>query len=166
MSLEAGRGARRLEVAGLRDVWRASLSPDGKTALLVAEFGKEEAKKQEHAAKGDTKLLPLAQLALAKAGERAGEDGRKVKRETLIFPRYHQLQAVRRLVAAAAAEGPGQNYLIEHSAGSGKSNTIAWLAHRLSSLHDALKVLSGGDCHHLKFASEFLSQPQALAAKS
>ena len=64
------------------------------------------------------------------------DEGKKVKKETLIFPRYHQLQIVRQLVAAAAAEGTGHNYLIEHSAGSGKSNTIAWLAHRLSSLHD------------------------------
>jgi type I restriction enzyme R subunit len=47
------------------------------------------------------------------------------------------LQAVRQLVTSAVAEGVGQNYLIEHSAGSGKSNTIAWLAHRLSSLHDS-----------------------------
>jgi type I restriction enzyme R subunit len=55
----------------------------------------------------------------------------------MIFPRYHQLQAVRRLVAAAATEGPGHNYLVENSAGSGKSNTIGWLGHRLSSLHDS-----------------------------
>lgn len=53
-----------------------------------------------------------------------------------MFPRYHQLRAVRTLVAASLKEGVGNNYLIEHSAGSGKSNTIAWLAHRLSSLHD------------------------------
>ncbi len=58
-------------------------------------------------------------------------------RRLLIFPRYHQLDAVRRLVAHARAHGPGQNYLIQHSAGSGKSNSIAWLAHRLVSLHDA-----------------------------
>lgn len=58
-------------------------------------------------------------------------------REKLIFPRYHQLQAVRGLVAAARVQGPGHNYLIQHSAGSGKSNSIAWLAHRLASLHDA-----------------------------
>ena len=62
---------------------------------------------------------------------------KKVKKETMIFPRYHQLKAVRDLVSAAAIEGTGHNYLIEHSAGSGKSNTIGWLAHRLSSLHDA-----------------------------
>jgi type I restriction enzyme R subunit len=58
-------------------------------------------------------------------------------RGTVIFPRFHQWDAVRRLEAAARAEGAGHNYLVEHSAGSGKSNTIAWLAHRLSSLHDA-----------------------------
>ena len=65
------------------------------------------------------------------------DDGKKVKKEKMIFPRYHQLRAVRQLVNAAYTEGVGHNYLIEHSAGSGKSNTIAWLAHRLASLHDA-----------------------------
>lgn len=62
---------------------------------------------------------------------------RTVRRETMIFPRYHQLDAVRRLVTHARAHGSGRNYLVQHSAGSGKSNTIAWLAHRLASLHDA-----------------------------
>ncbi|TCT18232.1 type I restriction endonuclease subunit R [Thiobaca trueperi] len=61
---------------------------------------------------------------------------RTLRRETLIFPRYHQLDAVRRLVAHAKTQGAGRNYLIQHSAGSGKSNSIAWLAHRLASLHD------------------------------
>jgi type I restriction enzyme R subunit len=59
-----------------------------------------------------------------------------VKVETMIFPRYHQLDAVRLLVNSARSEGVGHNYLVEHSAGSGKSNTIGWLAHRLASLHD------------------------------
>jgi type I restriction enzyme R subunit len=58
-------------------------------------------------------------------------------RRTLIFPRLHQWHAVLALSAHAADRGAGQNYLVQHSAGSGKSNTIAWLAHRLSSLHDA-----------------------------
>lgn len=61
--------------------------------------------------------------------------GRKAVKERLIFPRYHQLDAVTRLVKAARDEGPGHTYLVQHSAGSGKSNTIAWLTHRLSSLH-------------------------------
>lgn len=62
---------------------------------------------------------------------------KKISKETMIFPRYHQLDAVRRLVSHAQANGAGRNYLVQHSAGSGKSNSIAWLAHRLSSLHDA-----------------------------
>lgn len=54
----------------------------------------------------------------------------------VIFPRFHQLDAVRKLVADARQHGAGQSYLVQHSAGSGKSNTIAWLAHHLQSLHD------------------------------
>ena len=61
---------------------------------------------------------------------------RTVRKETMIFPRYHQLDAVRKLVAHARTNGAGRNYLIQHSAGSGKSNSIAWLAHRLASLHN------------------------------
>ena len=61
---------------------------------------------------------------------------RVIRKETMIFPRYHQLDAVRCLVTDAKANGSGHNYLIQHSAGSGKSNSIAWLAHRLASLHD------------------------------
>jgi type I restriction enzyme, R subunit len=63
-------------------------------------------------------------------------DGKIVKKETLIFPRFHQLDVVRQLLADAKAKGTGQNYLIQHSAGSGKSNSIAWLAYQLASLHD------------------------------
>jgi type I restriction enzyme R subunit len=65
------------------------------------------------------------------------EKGKKTGRRSLIFPRYHQLDCVRRLVANARWRGTGQRYLIQHSAGSGKSYTIAWLAHQLSTLHDA-----------------------------
>ena len=63
-------------------------------------------------------------------------EGRKVKKETMIFPRYHQLDVVRLLAQDALKSGPGKNYLIQHSAGSGKSNSIAWLAYRLSGLHN------------------------------
>lgn len=58
------------------------------------------------------------------------------KKERIIFPRFHQLDAVRKLSADAKAKGAGQHYLIQHSAGSGKSNSIAWLAYRLFSLHN------------------------------
>ena len=54
----------------------------------------------------------------------------------LIFPRYHQLDVVRKLIAHVKENGAGHNYLIQHSAGSGKSNSIAWTAYRLASLHD------------------------------
>lgn len=69
--------------------------------------------------------------------EKEDEDGRKTGEWNLIFPRYHQLDAVRRIIRHARDRGAGQHYLIEHSAGSGKSNSIAWLAHQLSVLHNA-----------------------------
>ena len=63
-------------------------------------------------------------------------DGRKTKKEALIFPRYHQWDLVRKLIQASRDEGPGQKYLAQHSAGSGKSISIAWTAHQLSSLYN------------------------------
>ncbi len=69
--------------------------------------------------------------------EEENEKGRKTGKRYLIFPRYQQLDAVRRLVAHARTHGTGQRYLIQHSAGSGKSFTIGWLAHQLATLHDA-----------------------------
>jgi len=69
------------------------------------------------------------------------DDGRGGKKlvitEKMVFPRYHQLDAVRALVAAARVESAGHNYLIQHSAGSGKTNSISWLSHRFASLHNA-----------------------------
>lgn len=67
-----------------------------------------------------------AQIVVAKS-ERTGK-----KTSTQIFPRYHQLDVVRKLLTDVAAHGPGRRYLIQHSAGSGKSNSIAWLAHQLT----------------------------------
>jgi len=63
-------------------------------------------------------------------------DGTWREKQALIFPRFHQWEGVRLLVTTARAEGPGQKYLVQHSAGSGKTNSIAWLAHQLASLHD------------------------------
>jgi len=63
--------------------------------------------------------------------------GRKSKKETMMFPRYHQWDVVTKLVNAAIDEGAGQKYLIQHSAGSGKSNSIAWTAHQLSTLYNS-----------------------------
>jgi len=84
----------------------------------------------------DSLLDLLARFIHLQIEDKRDDLGRKVKKETMIFPRYHQLRAVRKLVEAARSEGAGNNYLVEHSAGSGKSNTIGWMTHRLASLHD------------------------------
>jgi len=68
------------------------------------------------------------------------DTGKKTKTEKVLFPRYHQWRAVTRLVETARAEEPGNRYLVQHSAGSGKTNSISWLAHRLSQLHDEQNV--------------------------
>lgn len=73
----------------------------------------------------DSLLDFLSRFLHLQEEEKLTDEGKKVKKETMIFPRYHQLKAVRDLVSAAASEGTGHNYLIEHSAGSGKSNTLA-----------------------------------------
>ena len=64
-----------------------------------------------------------------------GFDGTLTTRETMIFPRYHQWDVVNQLIQTTHAEGPGKRYLIQHSAGSGKSNSIAWTAHQLASMY-------------------------------
>jgi type I restriction enzyme R subunit len=69
--------------------------------------------------------------------EKEDKDGKKRKEEKIIFPRYHQLETVRNIVNDVHVSGAGKNYLIQHSAGSGKSNTIAWTAHRLAELQDS-----------------------------
>lgn len=72
-----------------------------------------------------------------KKEDKKDADGKVIStEETLIFPRYHQLDVVNKLLDDVKKNGAGKNYLIQHSAGSGKSNSIAWLAHRLSGLHD------------------------------
>jgi type I restriction enzyme R subunit len=72
-------------------------------------------------------------------------DGKKTYTRMLRFPRYHQWRAVTKLERAVLAEGPGHNYLIQHSAGSGKTDSIAWAAHRMAQLHDAYgkKIFDG-----------------------
>lgn len=85
----------------------------------------------------DNLLTILARYVHLQIEEKEDWEGRKYKKETLIFPRYHQWDVVNKLVNTARTEGPGHKYLIQHSAGSGKSNSIAWTAHQLSSLYDA-----------------------------
>jgi type I restriction enzyme, R subunit len=85
----------------------------------------------------DNLLNILARFVHLEIKEKEDWDGRKFKQEAMIFPRYHQWDVVRQLVDTARAEGTGHKYLIQHSAGSGKSNSIAWTAHQLSALYTA-----------------------------
>lgn len=78
-----------------------------------------------------------SQMFLKTEADEDPATGRIKRSTTLMFPRYHQWRAVKKLVETIAEEKPGRRYLIEHSAGSGKTNTIAWTAHRLARLHDA-----------------------------
>lgn len=84
----------------------------------------------------DSILDILHKFVYVEEKEETDDEGYTLRKEKLIFPRYHQLDVVRKLLADVKAQGPGHKYLIQHSAGSGKSNSIAWLAHRLASLHD------------------------------
>ncbi len=84
----------------------------------------------------DSLLDILAKFLHLQVEETTAADGRTRRKETMIFPRFHQLACVRKIVASSKAHGAGKNYLVQHSAGSGKTNTIAWLAYRLASLHD------------------------------
>lgn len=81
------------------------------------------------------KLMEILQKYLHLEVEKDRKSNRVIK-ETMIFPRYHQLDVVTKLVSNAKDNGSGTNYLIQHSAGSGKSNSIAWLSHQLSGLHN------------------------------
>ena len=88
--------------------------------------------------KKDTVLYLIDKIIfLQKTTKKNPDTGKRETKETLIFPRYHQFNAVRKIVADMMENHTDKNYLIEHSAGSGKTNTIAWLAHRLASLHDS-----------------------------
>lgn len=86
----------------------------------------------------DTVLDLISKFIFIESKESEGElTGKKKTSENVIFPRYHQLDVIRRVLADVRENRTSQNYLIQHSAGSGKTNSIAWLAHRLTSLHDA-----------------------------
>lgn len=83
----------------------------------------------------DNLLKILARFIHLQIEEKEDWDGRKYRKETMIFPRYHQWDVVNQLIDTARTEGPGHKYLVQHSAGSGKSNSIAWTAHQLSSIY-------------------------------
>jgi type I restriction enzyme R subunit len=101
-------------------------NPDGlKTAYLWEEILQK-----------DSLMDILKKFVFIEIGEKKDIDGNIVTSETIIFPRYHQLDAVRKMEADAKEKGVGINYLVQHSAGSGKTYSISWLAHRLANLHD------------------------------
>ena len=103
------------------------LNPNGcKTAYLW-----EQVLQRDHF------LQILAKFVHLKVDEKEDARGVKSTSESLIFPRFHQWDGVTHLLDAVKEEGVGKRYLIQHSAGSGKSNSIAWLAHHLSTLHNA-----------------------------
>lgn len=81
-------------------------------------------------------LLDIIQKFISFEVKTEKKDGKNVTKKRLIFPRFHQLDVVRKLIADVRENGSGNNYLIQHSAGSGKSNSIAWTAYRLASLHN------------------------------
>lgn len=86
----------------------------------------------------DTILGLISKFIFIETKEETDElTGKTKKKENIIFPRYHQLDVIRKVLADVKENRTAQNYLIQHSAGSGKTNSIAWLAHRLASLHDA-----------------------------
>ena len=88
--------------------------------------------------KKDTVIDLISRFILVEETEKVDKVTGKVKKsERIIFPRYHQLDVIREILADVRVNLTSQNYLIQHSAGSGKTNSIAWLAHRLSSLHDS-----------------------------
>lgn len=81
-------------------------------------------------------LLDIIQKFISFEVKTEKKENKTVTKKRLIFPRYHQLDVVRKLIADVRKNGSGTNYLIQHSAGSGKSNSIAWTAYRLASLHN------------------------------
>lgn len=88
----------------------------------------------------DSILELIKKFIFVEKKEKKDENGKPIKgakpKEALIFPRYHQRSAIQSLLSDVKVNGSSQNYLIQHSAGSGKTKTIAWLAHRLSSQHN------------------------------
>ncbi len=98
-------------------------------------FGYDTAYLWEEVFQPDTWLRVLGSFVEIERERVVDEKGKTTIKEKILFPRYHQLDAVTRLVEVAREEGAGHRYLLQHSAGSGKSNTIGWLAHQLSTLH-------------------------------
>ena len=85
----------------------------------------------------DSLLDIIKRFVFVESEEREDENGKTFTVQKIVFPRYHQLDSVRKLESKVKEDGVGASYLIQHSAGSGKTNSISWLSHRLASIHDA-----------------------------
>ena len=109
---------------------------DGGKGNPQPESGYATAYLWEEVMQPDNWLRILGRFLHLEEKEKERMDGTKYLQETLIFPRFHQWSAVTQLIETARAEGTGYKYLIQHSAGSGKSNSIAWTAHQLASLYN------------------------------
>ncbi len=113
-----------------------NLGNDGGKGNPVNPNGYRTAYLWERVLERDAWLDILGRFVHLEKKQETQPDGTVVEKQTLIFPRFHQWEAVTQLVAAARTEGPGMKYLVQHSAGSGKTNSISWLSHQLASLHD------------------------------
>ncbi|MEG7524469.1 MAG: DEAD/DEAH box helicase family protein [Chromatiales bacterium] len=107
-----------------------SPQPEGSDRYPVAYLWEETFQR-------DNLLKLIHRFLIFESKQKEDANGRRYKQEMMYFPRYHQWQAVTRLDAAVRSEGVGKRYLLEHSAGSGKTNTIAWLCHTLIRMHEA-----------------------------
>jgi len=114
-----------------------NLGNDGAAGNPPNKLGYRTSYLWERVLERDAWLHILGSFVHLERVEKTAKDGKKTTKEGLIFPRFHQWEAVTRLIAASRVEGAGHTYLVQHSAGSGKTNSISWLSHQLSSLHDA-----------------------------
>ena len=142
----------------LYQVWMTTQLADGKTFFMPFNMGSNGAGVTGGAGNPDNpngydtsylweevlqrdSLLDLIHrfISFVKEKEEIVKNGvsKTITKEKMIFPRYHQYDVVRKIMADVKKNGVGKNYLIQHSAGSGKSNSIAWIAYRLASIHDA-----------------------------
>jgi len=110
-----------------RDTHNPIIEDHFSSSYLWSDFADEDGEVQQGILQADSLLLLIQNYLHFERDEKTGK-------EKFIFPRFHQYQVVRKLLAHAKAHGSGHNYLVQHSAGSGKSNSIAWLAHQLANL--------------------------------
>lgn len=116
-----------------------NLGDEGRSGNPINPNGSRTAYLWEQVLKKDNWLSIFGNFMHLEISESADPvTGKRSKHETLLFPRYHQWRAVSKIIETTKAEGPGNKYLIQHSAGSGKTNSIAWTAHQLSTLHNDL----------------------------